>query len=97
MSLFLDKVFGDRGRTFSDSFCCPFMLCPSNQPISGAKKPSMKFVQRIAPRVYQYRCRHCFCLINKGEEGPAVPEDRWAQNMNPKLIGSNPSFNLRHW
>lgn len=95
--LFLDRVFGDRGRTFNDAFECPFMLCPSNQPVSGAKKASMKFIQKIAPRVYQYRCRHCFCLCNKGQDGPAVPEEMNAHNLNPKLIDGKPSFNLRHW
>ena len=94
---FLDRVFGDRGRKFNDIFACPFMLCPSNQPESGAKKPSMKFVQRIAPRVYQYRCRHCFCLLNKGEDGPAVPSEMHAHLINPKLMSGQPSFNLRHY
>jgi len=97
MNFFLDKVFGDRGRTFQDEFNCPFMLCPSNQPFDGAKKASMKFVQRIAPRVYQYRCRHCFCLINKAEDGPAVPEEKWSQNLNPRYVGGKTSFDLRVW
>lgn len=97
MNFFLDKVFGDRGRTFTDIFNCPFMLCPSNRPFDGAKKASMKFIQRIAPRVYQYRCRHCGCLLNKGEDGPAVPSDMTAHTLNPKLISNQPSFNLRHW
>lgn len=94
---FLDRVWGDRGRLFTDSFECPFMLCPSNQPHNGAKKPSMKHVQRIAPRVYQYRCRHCGCLVNKGEDGPAVPSDMYSWNVNPKLMSGKPSFSLRHW
>lgn len=94
---FLDRAFGDRGRTFSDKFDCPFMLCPSNQPVSNSKPSRMKFIQRIAPRVYQYRCRHCGCLINKGEDGPAVPSDMTSWNNNPKLMSGKPSFNLRHW
>lgn len=95
--LFLDKVFGDKGRTFNDVFICPFMLCPSNQPVNGSKKPSMKFVQRIAPRVYQYRCRHCFCLLNKGEDGPAVPSDMYAHNINPRLMSKEHSYSLRKY
>lgn len=97
MHLFLEGILGDRGRLMTDTFTCPFMLCPSNQPVDGAKKPRMKFNQKISPRVYQYRCLHCGCLLNKGVDGPAVPSDMQAWNVNPKLVSNNPSFSLRHW
>lgn len=88
----------DRGRTHTgDTFECPFMLCPSNQPIDGAKKPKMKFVQKIAPRVTQYRCLHCGCLVNKGFDGPAIPSDMASWNLNPALVGNKPNFDFRSY
>ncbi len=94
---FFDKVFGDRGRLFSEKFGCPYKLCPSNTPEDGSKPASMKFIQKISPRVYQYRCRHCGCLLNKCDDGPLVPIDMHAQNLNPRFIGHNnsPSFEFR--
>lgn len=97
MHLFLDGILGDRGHLWQDKFSCPFMLCPSNQPIDGAKPARMKFVQKVAPRVFQYRCRWCGCLLNKSMDGPAVPEDMWAQHINPKLVSNKPSYSLRKW
>lgn len=87
-----------RGKSHTgNTFDCPFMLCPSNQPVDGAKKAKMKFIQVIAPRVHQYRCLHCGCLLNKGFDGPAVPETHWAQNINPKLVSNKPNFDFRNW
>lgn len=96
MHLFLDGLIGDRGKTWT-MFPCPYGLCPSNQPVDGAKDPKWKFVQKISPRVYQYRCKHCGCLCNKGLDGPAVPSDMNSWNLNPALVGNAPSFNFKHW
>ncbi len=96
MHLFLEGILGDRGKKWTD-FWCPFMLCPSNQPVEHAKKPRMKFIQKIAPRVYQYRCLHCGCLLNKGLDSEAVPADMLSWTINPSLVGNAPLFEFNRW
>lgn len=96
MHLFLEGIIGDRGKKWT-SFLCPYMLCPSNQPVFESKKTRMKFVQKLAPRVYQYKCMDCGCLLNKGMDSEAVPSDMLSWNINPALIGNAPSFNFRKW
>ena len=100
MHWFLNSIIGDRGHLWQDSFNCPYMLCPSNDVNDAtvrSKKTKMKFVQKISPRVYQYRCLNCGCLINKGSDGPAVPEEMWAQHINPRFVRKEHSYNLRKW
>lgn len=98
MHLFLEGFLGDRGLLHTgDTFTCPYGQCPSNLPFDGAHKPKMKFIQKISPRVYQYRCKYCGCLLNKGFDGPAVPEAMWGFNLNPKLISNKPSYDFRRW
>lgn len=66
-------------------FRCPYHLCPSNQPLGVEHPPRMKFMQRLSPMVYQYKCKDCGCLINKGIE---VPDARGGmQGLNPLLWG----------
>lgn len=98
MHLFLEGLLGDKGKVFSD-FICPYYNCPSNQPVEESKPPRWKFNQKIAPRVYQYRCGHCGCLCNKGMDGPMVPDVHLSWNQNPRLTAHDnaPSFNLRNW
>lgn len=96
MHLFLNGLMADRGKKWTD-FICPYMLCPSNQPVQETKKPKMKFVQKISPRVYQFRCLHCGCLLNKGMDSDAVPSDMTSWNVNPSLVGNKPSFDFRRW
>lgn len=86
----------DRGKKWT-SFICPYMLCPSNQPVDESKPSKMKLIQKIGPRVYQFRCLHCGSLINKGLDSEAVPGDMTSWNINPALVGNKPSFDFRRW
>ena len=70
---------------------CPYMLCPSNQPFRGAHRPKLKFIQRIQPLVYQFKCKDCGCLVNIGLE----TEEGMSVKKNPSLIGFEPSYNLK--
>lgn len=73
---------------------CPYHLCPSNQPLGVQHSPRLKFMQRVSPLVYQYRCKDCGCLVNFGVE---VPDDRGIngiKHMNPLLWGGERA--LRH-
>lgn len=97
MHWLLNGNFTDRGKLYSDKFNCPYMLCPSYNPDGTNRGASFKFIQRVSPRVNQYRCRHCGCLVNKGLDGPAVPEAMWAQNVNSRLVNKKKAFNLRNW
>ena len=65
---------------------CPYMMCPSNQPFEGAYKSRMKFIQKIAPTVNQYKCKHCSCVINVSIEVETIAE-KTAQHKTPSLMG----------
>lgn len=93
---FLSGFIGDKGKHFTP-FCCPHFLCPSNQPFDMCRPTKMKFIQRISPRVYQYRCKHCGCLVNQGLDGPAVPSDMFSWDINPSLVGNKPNFDFKRW
>ena len=82
-------------KSFNWDARCPYHLCPSNQPYRRAHKSRLKFMQRISPLVYQYRCRDCGCLCNIGVE---VPDDRGIWNLkklNPVLHGGKPDYKFR--
>ena len=70
---------------------CPYMLCPSNQPERGSKKPRLKFVQKVSPLVYQYRCKDCGCLTNFDMSCP-VEGNPDLKNINPALKGGRPDY-----
>lgn len=89
------SIFGDKNKGWQKEFRCCYFLCPSNQPFVGAHPAKMKFVQKIAPTVYQYRCKHCGCLINNSVE---VAEDgREVWRFNPALVSQKPSYLLKRW
>ena len=44
----------------------------------------MKFIQKIAPTVYQYKCKDCGCLTNACLEAEVVSE-KHAVNLYPSL------------
>ena len=70
---------------------CPYFGCPSNTPFRGAHKPRLKFVQKVAPLIYQYKCKDCGCLCNHGVE---VPDDSGNElwRKNPALYGGKESY-----
>lgn len=67
---------------------CPYGLCPSNQPFDGARKPKLKFVQKVAPTVHQYKCKYCGNLINLCIQAG----DSKLDVKNPALVGKKPSY-----
>jgi len=54
----------------------------------------MKFMQKISPTVYQFRCKYCGCPINICLESVEAEEymQRQAAVKNPALIDGKPSF-----
>ena len=72
----------NKKKDFNWDARCPYMLCPSNQPYRGVHKPRLKFIQKVQPLVYQYKCKDCGCLVNIGVE---VPDEN-----NVMLTRTNP-------
>ena len=68
---------------------CPYHGCPSNQPFNGAHKARLKFIQKIAPMVQQYKCKDCGCLTNYSLEQPDGNE---LKGLNPALHGGKPDY-----
>lgn len=66
--------------------------CPSNSPFRGARPARLKFVQKISPMVYQYKCKDCGCLSNHGVEVPWESDDDVRLKSNPALYGGKASF-----
>ena len=89
----VESILGDHNKGWQKEMRCPYMLCPSNQPEVGAKVPRMKFLQKIQPRVYQYRCQDCGCLTNVSVEVDNQGQESW--RINPSLIGGQPGFHGR--
>lgn len=85
-------VFGDKNKGYQREFRCPYFLCPSNQPEPGSYSPKMKFIQKIQPSVYEYRCKDCGCLCNVSVEVLMGGRESW--RINPSLIGRQPTHEL---
>ena len=88
---------GDKGKALADEMACPYFLCPSNIPFVGAKKSKYKFVQRLSPRVYQFRCKHCGCLVIESTDGPLIPYEMRAEELNPAFLGRKASYNNKRY
>lgn len=73
---------------------CPYMLCPSNQPERGTKKPRLKFIQKISFLIYQYRCKDCGCLTNFSIEQPDEHEI-FNKRKNPALWGHKSDYKFK--
>jgi hypothetical protein len=87
------SIFGDKNKGWQREFRCPYFLCPSNQPFVGAYTPKMKFIQKLSPGAYQYRCKDCGCLTNVSVE--IVEDGRECWRINPALVSGQPSYLLR--
>lgn len=87
------SIFGDKNKGWQKELKCPYMLCPSNQPYVGAYSPKMKFIQKLGPCVYQYRCKDCGSLVNVSVEVAETGEEHW--RINPAFVSGNPSFEWR--
>ena len=71
---------------------CPYKVtCPSHQPEPHAKKSKLKFVQKVSPLVYEYRCGHCGCLVMfsmlTSDEG-----NQDLKRLNPALWGGKADY-----
>lgn len=93
----VDNLFStDNKKTdFSWDARCPYEVCPSNQPFRGAHKSRLKYVQKVSPRVLQYRCKDCGCLTNFSIE---IPDENYGHDksrMNPALSGGKADYKFR--
>ena len=79
-------------KNFNWNARCPYFGCPSNTPFDGAHPARLKFMQKISPLVYQYKCRDCSCLVNIDTN---VPNEQGFQFIDPALWGGKPSYEFR--
>lgn len=89
LTVITESILGDKNKGWQDEYRCPYMLCPSNtdhdgKPSPGYRKARMKFVQKVQPRVYMYKCKDCGCLLNKSVE--TAPDGREVFRINPALM-----------
>lgn len=88
-----NSILGDKNKGWQAELRCCYMLCPSNQPFAGAYPPKIKFVQKLGPTVYQYRCKSCGCTMSVSVE--IAPDGNESWKINPSYIGQKPSFQWR--
>jgi len=83
-----DGIFGDKKKvlTYSDLRCPYGETCPSHMPFKNARKAKIRFVERISPYVYCYKCMYCGCKFNYDVTDP----DRVHQSELPFV--KNPNF-----
>ena len=93
LRIFANGFLQDKQKGWNARLLCPYMLCDSNQPFRGARKPKMKYVQKISPTTYQFKCKYCGCLTNVSLENHG-DISRAAHVKNPSLINGLPSYNL---
>jgi len=82
---FTSGMSGDRHKLMTELNCC-YYTCPSNQPYAGARKSKMKFIERISPYAYRYKCRWCGCDNIFGADGPGVPHAEKPHIANPNFL-----------
>jgi len=78
-----DLFVEGRKKDFNWNARCPYHLCPGNHPVERNSK--LKFIQKVAPFVYQYKCGYCSCLVNIGVEIPYEDNKRFLKDINPLL------------
>lgn len=96
----VNGVMGDNNKGYHSTHRCPYFLCPSNEHLRHPDRefhlrispPRMKFVEKIQPSVYQYRCLDCGCPNNKSLETLSDGRQCWV--INPALIGGRPTHEL---
>lgn len=96
---FVNSFLGDKNKGYQGQYRCPYMLCPSNtddngSPDPGCKPARMKFVQKIQPQVYQYRCKDCGCTSLVSVETLADGRESW--KINPAVNSGDPSY-ITNW
>ena len=89
-----DLLTPDNKPKFYWNAHCPYKVtCPSHQPEPHSKKPKLKFVQKVSPMVYEYRCGHCGCLVMFGMLQPNL-DNRDLLHMNPALRGGKADYRV---
>lgn len=81
---------GQRKKAHNWDIRCPYALCPSAQPFTGAHKPRLKFIQKISLFLYQYKCKDCGNLFNCSVETPNEIND--SKKINPAIWGGKPGY-----
>ena len=83
-----DGILGDKKKAFVyENLRCPYgETCPSHIPFKNARPARVKFVERISPNVYCYRCKYCGCKFNYDVSNP----DKFHQSELPYM--KNPNF-----
>ena len=80
-------ILADKKKMWSENLRCPYHGCPSNTPFTGARRARMKFMQRITPMVYQYKCKWCGCLVTYGADHPGkTHQSERPYVKNPALV-----------
>lgn len=98
---------GGRKKSMDWDARCPYHACPGNVPLNRNellvnchtppiyRKPKLKFVFKISPFVYQYRCGYCGCLVNWNVE---TNTEEWTLDnlkREPALYGGKPSYGFK--
>ena len=87
----LYDYFTEKPRRYWDAQCS-YMECPSNKPYRRAHQSRLKFVQKLAPHVSQYKCLDCGCLMDDGVF-EYTPEE--LKRTNPAFYGGEADYSLR--
>ena len=90
----IDNLFAgptEKPRVYWD-IQCPYQECPSNQPYRRAHQSRLKFVQKVAPHISQYKCKDCGCLMNDGVFEYTADE---LKRSNPAFFGGEADYSLR--
>lgn len=69
---------------------CPYYLCPGNKPVERPAK--LKFMFKVSPMVYNYKCGYCGCGVNISVEVPVEQGMMRQFKENPALHGGKPSY-----
>jgi len=98
--LWTSGASGDKKRLYGKyGLRCPWDHpehgCPSHRPFPDARKPKMKLIERIQPRVYLYQCKYCGMKTTVSlDNTESIPEREQAQIKNPALIGGQKGYLL---
>ena len=98
--LWTSGASGDKKKLYGEhALRCPWdhpdMGCPSHRPFPDAKKPKMKLIERVQPRVFLYKCKYCGMTTTVSLDHPGkMPEKEQSQVLNPSLIGGEKGYLL---
>ena len=79
----------DKKKAHNWDLRCPYFWCPSNELKDGVireKPPRLKFIEKVSPMIYKYRCRDC------GQHtmfDVSVPNEQGFGAYDPRLWGGD--------